>query len=182
MTPFTGERMNGLWGGQTSNNMVNVAMGNQTIGMLPGGSTPEQVDWYTTAQDDRAMYLENESIGNGQVNHTVVNNIKNNLLEENQVTSYNEPAFPYSLAEQHENRSPVAATGDVHGLNPSYGQMANNNYAAPNYEMAYMQPNTNWMFPQQTNDQFSANYATARGGYPTQDGNQEAQSGWKTIN
>lgn len=179
-----GESISGLWGGQGSNNMVNVAtMGNQTIGMFSAGSTvpDQQADWITTTQDHQAMYQQNDSIGNGQVDHTMLNNLKNYLLEENQVTSYNEPAFPYSLPEHHENRSLVAATG---GLDSSY-QMVNNNYAenvVPNYEMAYMQPNANWMFPQQANDQFSTNYATVSGGYPTQDVNQEAQSVWKTTN
>lgn len=170
-------QMSGLWGGQGPNNLVNVGMGNQTIGM----STTAQSNWSSPTQDHQAMYLQNDSMEKTQ-NNIVLNYIKNHLLNDNQVASYNEPTN--SLPEHHENRSFVATGDDVHGLNSGYQML--NNYAedvVPNYGMTYAQPITTWIDPQDTNDQFSTtNYATVGGGYPTQDVNQEAESVWKTRN
>ncbi|KAK4339734.1 hypothetical protein RND71_041196 [Anisodus tanguticus] len=176
-----------LWG-QGPNNLVNVAMGNQTIGMLPDSTTP-QTNWVITTQNYQAMYPQNDSMGNNQEN-VALNYIKNHLLNDNQVASSNEPTLVanvdsmYSLLEHHENGT-LDVTGDVYGLN--FGYQVMDNYAkdvVPNNVTTYAEPIT-WMVSQEANQNLNleqtmehfvspSTYAnTIQGGYPTLDANQD---------
>ncbi|XP_016503628.2 uncharacterized protein LOC107821696 [Nicotiana tabacum] len=169
---------------QGPNNLVNVAMGNQTIGMLPVSTTP-QANWGIPTQNYQAMYQQNELTGHNQDN-VVLNYIENHLLNDNQMAYSNELKLAgnadsmYSLLEHHQNGS-VDATRDEHGLN--FGYHITDNYAqdaVPNNGLAYTEP-INWMVPQETNqnlklEQFmehstslSTYSDTVHGGYPTLD-------------
>ncbi|XP_060169197.1 uncharacterized protein LOC132600097 [Lycium barbarum] len=179
-----------LWG-QGSNNLVNAAMGDQTIGMLPGLTTPP-ANWVIPTQDHQVMYQQNDSMGNNPDN-VALNYITNHLLDDNQVASSNEPNLVanvdsmYSLLEHHENGS-LDATGDVPGLNFGYQVMYNYEQdvvpVVPNNGMIYAEP-ISWMVSQEANQNLnleqtmehsaiSSTYAdTIYGGYPTLDVNQD---------
>lgn len=160
--------MSGLWGGQGRNDFVNVPIVNQTIEPLPVSSTPPQANWAVPNEDNQAMYLQNDSMGNDQ-NALALNYIKNHLLNDNQVTPYDEPTYTFP---GHINNISLGATGDLPDLSSSYPTL--NNYAVnvANFEATYAQP-ISWMLPQETNDEFSTNY-------PTQDVNQEVESAQET--
>ncbi|XP_016443046.1 uncharacterized protein LOC107768428 [Nicotiana tabacum] len=169
---------------QGPNNLVNVAMGNQTIGMLPVSTTP-QANLGIPTQNYQAMYQQNELTGHNQDN-VVLNYIENHLLNDNPMASSNELKLVgnadsmYSSFEHHQNGS-VDATNDEHGLNFGYHMI--DNYAqdaVPNNGLAYAEP-INWMVPQETHqnlklEQFmehstslSTYSDTVHGCYPTPD-------------
>ncbi|MCD7446500.1 hypothetical protein HAX54_007815 [Datura stramonium] len=156
-----------LWG-QGQSNLVNVAMGNQSIGMLPGSTTP-QANWVVPTQDHEAMYLQNDySMRNNQDN-AALDYIKNHLLSDNQVASSNDPKLVanvdavHSLLEHHEDGSNLDAAGDVHGLNFGYQTM--NNFAqgvVPNNGLTYAEPYT-----------WGQTMAHSANPYPTLDANRD---------
>ncbi|CAN4110967.1 unnamed protein product [Withania somnifera] len=161
--------------GPGSSNLMDVAMGNQTTGMLSSSTTP-QANWIVPTQDHQSIYQQNDSMSNNQEN-AMLNYIKSHFMEDNQVSFPNEIPnvdSTCSLLEHHDNRS-LIATGDVHGLNSHYQTM--NNYTGiilPNNGMTYAEPVT-CFFPQETSQilamgQFMGHSTNS---YPTLDANRD---------
>ncbi|CAN4108898.1 unnamed protein product [Withania somnifera] len=154
--PLSGERRSdyahtnqrGVTWNPGSSSLMNVAIGDQTIGMLSSSITP-QPNWIVPTPDHQAIYLQNNSMRNNQEN-AMLSYIKNHLLNDNQVASSNEVPnvdSMYPLLEHHDTTS-LNATGEVHGLNS--GCQTVNNYTQtilPNNGMTYAEPVT---FPQET--------------------------------